>query len=235
MMNNGDGTFSKTSADMLQFDVSNSYSVSSADWNRDGGIDFLVSNLGPQVADLWQANPFSSGWIQMNPVGTVSNRDGIGVEMEVWTGDLYQYRYSKMGENYLGQDSDWELFGLGSAAQVDSIRLTWSSGIVDMWYDLPLFQFLNLEEGTGFAYDFAASTEVLCPGSSVTLTIEAVLVVPDFAEDLPVCSGDTGSAVLLNPEAFTNVDWNGADPAQLTAGTYAAFLTDLKAASTNTF
>ncbi len=270
MMNNGDGTFSNTSADMLQFDVSNSYSVSSADWNRDGGIDFLVSNLGPQVADLWQADPFPSRWIQMNPVGTVSNRDGIGVEMEVWTGDLYQYRYSKMGENYLGQDSDWELFGLGSTAQVDSIRLTWPSGIVDMWYDLPLFQFLTLEEGTGFAYDFTASAEVLCPGSSVTLTIEtendftwvesgstgalevdmpgwylaefevpggtyvdsiqvieSVPTMPEFALDLPVCIGDTGTATLLNPEAFTNVDWNGADPAQLTAGAYAAFLTDL--------
>ena len=40
------------------------------------------------------------------------------------------------GENYMGQNSRWETFGLGTENTLDSLTVHWPSGIVDQYYDV---------------------------------------------------------------------------------------------------
>ena len=53
------------------------------------------------------------------------------------------------GENYLGQNSRWEHFGLGLATGIDSITVHWPSGVLDKYYNLQPNQSLVFMEGEG--------------------------------------------------------------------------------------
>jgi hypothetical protein len=46
-------------------------------------------------------------------------------------------RYTHCGISFMGQNSGWETFGLGTAELADSVRVTWPTGHVDRLYALP--------------------------------------------------------------------------------------------------
>jgi hypothetical protein len=60
--------------------------------------------------------------------GTKSNRDGIGAKVMVEAGGLKQSAERVAGSGYLSQDDGRLHFGLGTAAKVDRITVTWPGG-----------------------------------------------------------------------------------------------------------
>jgi len=96
---------------------------------------------------VWSGIPNDNGWIKIRPVGTSSNRDGVGTKIELWIEGVPFYRETYCGENYLGQNSRWEHFGLGVETSIDSMQVEWSSGIVDVYYNVMANQSLVITEG----------------------------------------------------------------------------------------
>jgi hypothetical protein len=81
-------------------------------------------------------------------IGTESNRDGLGAEVELYTGNRRQHRRIRTGSTYLSQSERVAAFGLGEASRVDSLIVRWPSGRVDRFADLAAGQTIEIREGT---------------------------------------------------------------------------------------
>lgn len=125
------------------------FATACSDFNDDGFLDLVSHRIG-WTAQVWKGTPNNFNWIKVLPVGTVSNRDGVGTKLELWIDGMPLYRETYCGENYLGQNSRWEHFGLGEATSVDSMRVEWSSGLVDVHYGIPSNFSLTVTEGVAF-------------------------------------------------------------------------------------
>ena len=143
-----------------------------ADFNGDGLADMAVCKAAPSISSIWSGAPNSNHSLKVTLEGVVSNRDGVSAWIDCYTGGNRQTRYTYCGEGYLGQNSFSEFFGLGSQAIVDSLVVSWPSGIVDRWFNIPADQQLYLVEGTSRRVDLAAYDGLIfCEDSFVSLAV----------------------------------------------------------------
>ncbi|MEM7104147.1 MAG: CRTAC1 family protein [Bacteroidota bacterium] len=129
-------------------DTTFSFSNAIGDFNRDGFVDIAISNMDPDSNQVWMNSGNQNNWLTLSVEGTVSNRDGIGVLMEVYSNELKQIRYTNCGVGYLAQNSEREIFGLGFESMADSVIVKWPSGIIDRLEEVSANQFLHVVEGS---------------------------------------------------------------------------------------
>ncbi len=131
--------------------MSEIYVAAKADWNQDGVVDIAAVEVGP-VALLMEGEPSEGHWLQVRPRGTQTNLDAIGTKVTAYTTDssgtvIQRVRQSACGEGMLAQHSRWLHFGLGNTNTVDSLEIRWPLGAVDVLYDVPANQRLEVTEG----------------------------------------------------------------------------------------
>ena len=153
------GHFYNVSDSVLQAVNELGFAAAPTDWNRDGFLDFISHRVGTQ-ATVRQGTPNENHWLRVRPVGTQSNRDGVGTKVRIWTQGEQQYRMAFAGENYLGQNSRWLHFGLGSHTHVDSLVVVWPLGLEERYYNVPIDTAWVIYEG--FAHDCPPGAA--CPG-----------------------------------------------------------------------
>ncbi len=136
MRNDGDGTFTDVSEDSGADDAGYGRGAVYMDFDNDGCLDLYVANIGkgpsePQRARLFRNRcDWGNGWLVVNTVGTISNRDGIGARIVVEAGGKTQIREVAAGGSNKSQNMLPVHFGLGKADMVDSIEVRWPSGTV---------------------------------------------------------------------------------------------------------
>lgn len=146
--NDGNGIYVVPSDIGLEDDISISYSNAIGDFNNDGSYDIAVLNCLPDDVFLWKNESiYNHNWIKIKLEGTQSNRQGIGSFIEVSVNGEKQYNYTLLGEGYLGQNSSYEFFGLGTASEIDYIKVTWLSGVEDIIMNPPINTNLLVIEG----------------------------------------------------------------------------------------
>jgi len=146
--NNGDETFNLSNSSFPGDDRAG-FSSAIADTDNDGFLELVVSNNNDQNLFLWKnTTTNSNNWLKVNLEGTLSNKDGIGsiIEMSV-NGNKY-YRYTLNGEGYLSQNSRTQSFGLGTNLVVDYLKVSWLSGLEDVFYNVSANQVLDIVEGS---------------------------------------------------------------------------------------
>ncbi|MCI0422639.1 MAG: ASPIC/UnbV domain-containing protein, partial [Acidobacteria bacterium] len=86
-------------------------------------------------------------WLQIETVGKVSNRDGLGTKIKVvGESGLTQYGYVTTGGSYLSSSDKRVHFGLGSDKRIQLIELHWPSGRVQRLSNVNADQLLIVRE-----------------------------------------------------------------------------------------
>jgi len=117
-LNNGDLTFTPVAFPMFMF---NNGSI--GDLNNDGFLDLIVGN------GLWFNRANENNWIKINAVGIESNLYGIGSRVEIFGSWGKQTREIRAGRSFSTMSSLTTHFGLGEVSSIDSLVITWPTGM----------------------------------------------------------------------------------------------------------
>jgi hypothetical protein len=191
-VNNGFGFFNLYNAP-LPDDSDKSYANAIGDFNNDGFLDIVVCNEG-NVPHLLYQNVITNDdnkWIKIQLKGTESNSDGIGSWIEVAVGDKKHIRYTQLGEAYLAQNSLTQTIGIGENSIIDSIRIEWLSGQVDILKNVIPNQTIVITEGTttfeGTQTIFGENT--ICEGDSTAIFVSIDEGIPPY--QISISNGNT--------------------------------------------
>ncbi len=205
-----------------------------ADVNNDGFLDLAVARLGKPLLFMNKGN--GNHFVNITCRGVLpSNSMALGSKVKVvadipeQNGVTLQVREISAQTGGGSHNSYRAHFGLGTASQIDSLRVEWTSGRVNIYTDLPRDKFMVFKEGdlsvsqsvipqqnffylfgnTGAAVEFTNNTD--SDGGSVAVT--------RFNAEPPnsTFSGDTatapdGSAVVPNvvsPDRYWSVSESG--------------------------
>lgn len=173
-VSDGDGTFHLGITETgIVGDIDGTYTCAMGDYNQDGYYDYATNNTAPSNASLWLNDGGTNNWLSVSVEGTLSNKDGIGTWLQCFAGGNQYTRYTFCGENYLGQNSEREIFGLGNFDEVDSLQISWLSGLVETYYLPEINQHHHFIEGQSLSevqVPILVEGELqICPGQSVQL------------------------------------------------------------------
>jgi hypothetical protein len=121
--------------------------VAWGDIDGDGNPDFLIANNGGAPLLLRNEGGNRNHWLAVRAIGTTSNRDGIGTKVVVTAGNTRQQGWIRSGSSFCSASDLKALFGLGDAAQADTVTLTWPSGTVQTLTSVRANQVLTVLEG----------------------------------------------------------------------------------------
>ena len=123
--------------------------VAYGDFNNDGLVDILISNLDGPPTLLRNDGGNQNNWILIKCVGTRSNRSAIGTRVKVTAAGRSQIDEVMSGSGYYSQNDLRLHFGLGRAAGADSVEIAWPSGGKETFRDLAANQVFVIQEGKG--------------------------------------------------------------------------------------
>jgi len=149
--NLGKGRFEKTS-DLLGPDFNLPVAgrgLATADFDNDGDIDIAVNVRGDYPELLRNDGGNANHWLEVQLIGTKSNRDGIGAELKLTSQGFQEVRQSEGGASYMSASDPRIHFGLGKRAKVESLVITWPSGQVDRLSNVSVDQIIAIKEGIG--------------------------------------------------------------------------------------
>lgn len=133
-INDGNGNFSRDTADISAVETGWSYGAAMGDYDNDGWLDLFVAKCYGQTENnaLYKNNGGSNSWIKINLQGTVSNSSAIGAIVRIKTvknGEpLWQSRRVAGSSGYCGQTLELH-FGLADAQVIDSVLVEFPSGV----------------------------------------------------------------------------------------------------------
>lgn len=138
--------------------------INSACWSDvdlDGDLDLSVGSNNPTGRTYLLRNdrPGHNHWLQVDLIGTASNRSAVGAQIRAFAGDEAWLR-ELGGSDSIGHSSRIAHFGLGSHDSVDSLLVHWPSGAVDKLRNKPADQRLTIVEGQVVAVGGAAPKQV---------------------------------------------------------------------------
>jgi hypothetical protein len=149
--NLGEGKFAKVSeqlgADFMKPTAGRGSAV--ADFDNDGDLDIAVSNSNTYPQLLRNDGGNANHWLEVMLVGTKSNRDGRGAALKLVSAGFIEYRQAQGGMSYMSAHDPRIHFGLGQRKTIESLEITWPSGIVDKLANIPIDQIITVKEGVG--------------------------------------------------------------------------------------
>ncbi len=98
------------------------------DYDNDGDLDIYIVNLDGKGKFLRNNFGNRSNWLMLNLEGTLSNRDGLGCRIKIFTDKLVQTAQKKSTTGYLSQNDSRIHFGIAEHEVVDRIEIKWPSG-----------------------------------------------------------------------------------------------------------
>lgn len=163
--NNGDGTFSLLADEGGARSVTGSAvfehngtgeGVVMADYDVDGLLDLFVMNglnMRPHGRNGGPDQMFRNigeprQWIELDLVGTISNRDGLGAKVYATAGGVTQLREQNGSYHRWSQDHQRIHFGLGDNNTVD-LEVRWPSGSTQFFDGVEANQLYRVTENTG--------------------------------------------------------------------------------------
>ena len=162
--NNGDGTFTKVTNEIIVAEQGQGGGVTWGDYDRDGDLDLYKTRYGEQNG-LYQNNGNSNHWINIKLVGNESNKSAIGAKVNIKTtidgNAIWQMREVFGQTSYQSQNSMNVHFGLGNAEQIDCMIIIWPSADTNFYFNVTADQFLTIEEDNMVNTDEKKKTDAI--------------------------------------------------------------------------
>jgi enediyne biosynthesis protein E4 len=150
--NCGDGTFRNVS-DQAGPGIGARYSsrgCALGDYDNDGDIDILVSNLNDYPSLLRNDGGNRNNWLKVKLVGSKCNRTAIGARVRVTVGKHTQMDEVHSGTSVMSQNDLRLHFGLGQAQSVNLLEVKWpTTQQIEKFTNVEPNQILTIQEGHG--------------------------------------------------------------------------------------
>ncbi len=109
----------------------------------------LLLNVGEPPTLLINRTETANHAAMFRLIGTKSNRAAIGAKITVTAGNLVQSGEVQGGSSYLSQNDLRLHFGLELRTAMDSVEVSWPSGVKERYRDLPADYIYTIVEGLG--------------------------------------------------------------------------------------
>ena len=155
LLNEG-GKFSRDAVrtDAFVEHVGVSRGLAAADFDNDGDMDLLVSNIGAAARLYRNDAPKRGDWLLVRAVDPRrGGRDDYGAQVTVVRGDSRQARLIQPAGSYLTSVDPRAHFGLGPTGTYDRIEVTWSDGVSENFAGGKTNRILVLQRGQGLDDD----------------------------------------------------------------------------------
>ena len=116
------------------------------DYDNDGDIDGYIVNLNDRGSFLRNNKGNQNNWLEINLVGTTSNRDGIGARIKLSSGGTVQTAQKKSTTGYLSQNDPRMHFGLAKNTTIEKLEIKWPSGKIQLLENIKANQILTVKE-----------------------------------------------------------------------------------------
>lgn len=152
--NSGSGNFTLAAIEPVTIDSGWSFGCAFGDIDRDQDLDLCIARWRNSNEDnlLYRNNGNDNHAITIRCAGILSNRSGIGTRLQC-VAQIDGNRVSQIrevsGQNgYCGQNLEMH-FGTGTTSVIDSLIVTWPSGIRDVYTGIQSDQHFVATEGQG--------------------------------------------------------------------------------------
>lgn len=142
--NNGDGTFTDIAQNAGISSPQDGFSVSWADYDKDGDVDVLISGHSYSTKLLRNDGGNSMNYLNVRLVGEYDNKSGIGSRVTIYCNGQAQVREVNGGRGSVSQDDLSLHFGVGNCEIVDSLIINWPSGMLQKQYNVSVNQFITI-------------------------------------------------------------------------------------------
>lgn len=129
--------------------ILDSRGVAVADFDDDGRMDIVVSNIAAKPDIYRNVSKLKGNWISLKIIGDgkIVNRDAIGAKVELKSAGHSQFREVTSASGFDAQSSLRLHFGLGSINKIDEVNITWSDGKVEKYTGLEVNKLYRLGKG----------------------------------------------------------------------------------------
>jgi enediyne biosynthesis protein E4 len=118
------------------------------DLNNDGKIDAVVTVLNGPPEILINRSTNHNHWIILKLVGVADNADGLGTRVKITTTNGSQYNEATTAVGYNSSSDKRVHFGLGDATVIDTIELSWPTGVHQELKNVKVDQVLTVTESS---------------------------------------------------------------------------------------
>ena len=119
------------------------------DIDNDGDMDVVVTNAAGPVRLLLNQIGHRQHWLGLRLVGADGRRDMLGARVAVIRSDgSTLWRRARADGSYASANDPRVLVGLAGSTAVRGIQVTWPSGRVEEWSDVPVDRYTTVREGS---------------------------------------------------------------------------------------
>jgi hypothetical protein len=156
--NNGNGTFSRIDTLAITTGSGPAYGATIGDYDNDGKLDLFVAGTTATKGLYRNATQNINKWVNIKCIGSgpnnnFSNKSALGTIIKakatINNNPLWQIREINAQNSFNSMNMLNVHFGLGNAAVIDSLIITWPKGLVQVFTNVEVNKFYKAIEGQG--------------------------------------------------------------------------------------
>ena len=119
-----------------------------ADLDNDGDLDLVMNNIDDPAGIFENKTELNdkNRYLKVNFKGNVPNVEGIGSEVSIYYDSVFQKQYFTPFRGYLSTVAPSLHFGLGAVKKIDSLKVTWPDGRIQVLNDIVTNQEITLKQ-----------------------------------------------------------------------------------------